>query len=36
MECYCDYDGPTVYRQTARVAARSGATRPEWFGVGRA
>lgn len=20
MECYCDYDGPTVYRQTARVA----------------
>ena len=22
MECYCDYDGPTVYRQTARVARK--------------
>ena len=23
MECYCDYDGPTVYRQTARVARKT-------------
>jgi hypothetical protein len=22
MECFCDYDWPTVYRQTARVARK--------------